>query len=140
METEENINMSLTNGYADFSNREEHPFTFATEYILAPLGTRGSALPKFFKASLKTLKEQLLSPAKQGSYTEADEARAEPLWCSHRLNIKFPIIWDRRKFIHPNRGTDLVNHNTNRKWAPNELRDWFAEHLHLVKPDTKKIR
>lgn len=41
---------------------------------------RGSALPKFFKTSLKTLKELLISPVKQGSYTDADESRAEPLW------------------------------------------------------------
>lgn len=75
------------------------------------------------ETAISTRKELHLAPAKQGSYTDADEARAEPLWCGHRLNIKVRNVWDWRKHPHINRVNDLVNQYTIQKWAPYELHD-----------------
>ena len=123
-----------------FFEQRGAPFsTVATEYILAPLSTRGSALPKFYKTSMKSLKELHLTPIKHNSYTDAEEARAEPLWCSHRHNIKVPNAWDWRKHLHTNRVNDLVNHDTEQGWTRNELQEWFNEHLQQVSPTTKKF-
>ena len=123
-----------------FFEQRGTPFsTIASEYVLSPLSKRRTALPKIFKASLQALKSLHIIPVEQGRFTDADEARAEPLWCSHRHNLKIRHAWDWRKHLHTNRVNDVINHTTNLRWTKEELLEWFEEHLQPCVPSAKRF-
>ena len=103
------------------------------------LGDAWDCNSKILQNQSQNFERATSSTNKKGSYDDADEARAEPLWCSYRHNIKVSNAWDWRKHLHTNRVNDLINHNTNSRWSPNELRGWFTEHLLQVSPETKYI-
>ena len=123
-----------------FFEQRGAPFsTMASEYILSPISRRRTALPKFFKVSLQALKSLHIIPVERGRFTDADEARAEPIWCSHRHNPRVSHAWDWRKHLHTNRVNDLINHKTGLSWNREELRAWFDEHLQPCVPTAKRF-
>lgn len=57
---------------------------------------------------------------------------------TERVSGHGPRDW--REHLYTSEVNDLVNHNSERGWTPNELRDWLIEHLQRVNPNTKNFR
>ena len=93
------------------------------------MAKRRSALPAFFKKGLAALRSLKLTPVVPGLYTSQNEARAEPVWHSHRHTIRdtrFADTW--RTSFHFNRLQDFTVHGENREWAQHEMRAFLEDH------------
>ena len=84
--------------------------TPAKELIASRVPGRQSCLPTFFRRALHHLRELPLAPAKGARVRSKEEAMAEPLWVSPRLDmshVRHPSFW--RKTLSINTVGDLID-------------------------------
>ena len=109
------------------------PFTTTpTAALLSSLTNRKPALPPFYRKSLQALKSLTLTPIHPGRFTTQDEARAEPVWCSHRISIRnrqHERTW--REQFECNRLQDFVilDDDSPRDWETNEIKAYLQERV-----------
>ena len=106
------------------------PFTtIPAAHMLRSLTRRTSALPLFFKKGLTALRSLTLTPVVHGRFTSCDEARAEPVWHSHRFkitNTNHADTW--RADFHLNRLQDFTVVGEKREWSQREIKSFLSEH------------
>ena len=61
--------------------------TTPTKGITRPISTRASALPTFFKQALESFRAIPFEKTVDGAFVSADEAKAEPVWCSRLFTL-----------------------------------------------------
>lgn len=97
--------------------------TIPVAALTAPIGTRRSALPRFFKFALRSLRSLTMSPVKPGAYTCLDETRAEPLFTSHRIKLSNTSRGDNwRHELTLNRVQDLINPHRHEVYSDASIR------------------
>ena len=103
--------------------------TIPVRELIRPLGTRRSRLPRFFVFAIRCLRELTLEPVARG-FTSTDEARAEPMFTSHRIAVKRRDrgnSW--RDDLMLNRVQDLLDLNAERPFTCEEIDKWLYASL-----------
>ena len=117
------------------------PFTtIPAVKLTSSLTEHRSALPKFFKVGLNSLKSLTLTPTQPGRYTPTDEARAEPAFDSHRYTIRSNQHQDTwRTHFELNRLQDFTVVEEGRTWTRDEINTYLRPLVREFNQEARKF-
>ena len=88
--------------------------TIPTTALISRGSVRRSRLPKFFRFALHSLRELRMRPVRLGVFLSPDEARAEPVWTSPRIDLTDRRWAERWRYdLSFNRVLDMIDPSTN---------------------------
>ena len=96
------------------------------DLIASRISGRESRLPTFFRRALHHLRELPMAPVKGARVRTKEEATAEPLWVSPRIDlshIRHPSFW--RKTLSINKVGDLVDQFTGQIHSEERIKRWI---------------
>ena len=102
--------------------------TLPYKELVRPLGHRKGRLPGIFRYALRSHRQLRLVPVDAG-YVSKEEARAEPLWNSHRVTLTRTVRGDSWRDLNLNRVQDLIDFTVMRPYTTRRIRDQLVSEL-----------